>query len=196
VAKKKPATTAPEPPAEPDLTPQQQAFLAEYLLTGKQVHAYRHAFPGTSYCVAKTNANRLLKNANVRREVSAAQTDAKRQFRVRFRQLLDKFAQLAFSDIGDVVDLTDPDRPRLKPRAEIPPEARKAIKSIAMTPHGVKVTMHDQAQALRVLAAHLGLTQEITPLESLLAGLPPELAAQVRVALAGAVRPGGGATGP
>ncbi|MBA4187578.1 MAG: hypothetical protein C0467_06120 [Planctomycetaceae bacterium] len=172
------------------LTPQHEAFIAEYLLTGKQVHSYRHAFPGTSYGTAATLAGRLLKKVEIQKELDAARSDSKRAFQVKFRKVLEKFATLGFSDIGDVVDLTDPDRPRLKPREEIPAEARRAIKSIGRTAHGVRVTMHDQNAALKVLASHLGISTEITPLDALLAGLPAALREQVRQALAGTLPPG------
>jgi len=117
-------------------------------------------------------------------ELDAARSDVRKQFRVTVRKVLAKRAQLAFSDIGNVLDLSDPARPRLKPYHDIPPEARRAIQSVAVTKDGVRVRMADQNAALSALEARLGLRTAITPLDSLLAALPPRVADGLRVLLA------------
>jgi phage terminase small subunit len=169
----------------PSLAPRERKFVEEYLLTGRKVHSYRHAFPGAGYKTASVQVGRLLAKPSIGEEIRAAQADQRRRFNVTAAKVIRKWCELAFSDIGDVIDLTVPRNPKLKPRADIPAEARRAIQSVAKTRDGVRVKMADQVAALRALSAHLGLAQEIAPLDVLLAALPPELAAQVRAALAG-----------
>lgn len=182
MARKKP--TPPPPPRPPGVGPREMKFVEEYLLTGKAVRSYMAAYPGTTYGSAATLASRLLKKVHIRAELEAARLDQRRHYRVTAGKVIRKWAELAFSDIGDVMDLTNPAYPRLKKYADMPAEARRAVQSIARTRDGVRVKLADQAAALKALSAHLGIAQEIAPLDALLAALPPELAARVRAALA------------
>ncbi len=199
VAKRKPKKRKPKKPDRPPrargatapdsdaLTLNEQVFLQEYLLTDNKTEAYRKAFPGATYSAARSEGCRLSAKPNIRREIDAYRAEQRRRFRATAARVIMKRAELAFSDIGDVIDFTG-GIPSLKDRPDIPKAARQAIKSVARTRDGVKVTMHDQPASLRALELHLGLANELPPLEQLLALLPPDLAARVRAALAPAPR--------
>src|SRR5438132_1370591 len=101
------------------LSVRQRRFIEEYLLTGKAVHSYRHAYPGSTYRTAATNSSELLKNTEIQEELKAARRDMRRRTGVSADKIIRKRGQLAFSDIGDVLDLSDPDRPRLKAYKDI-----------------------------------------------------------------------------
>jgi hypothetical protein len=184
---KPPRKRAAAPPDPDALTLAEQTFLEHFLLTDNRTLAYRKAHPGCSYHTARSEGCKLLAKPSIRREVDAFRAEQRRRFRVRAAAVLRERAWLAHSDLGDVVDLSDPDWPRLKPYAEIPLAARRAVKSVAVSAHGgVKVVMHDKPASVTSLEKHLGLTStEIPSLDALLALLPAPLAALVRAALAG-----------
>lgn len=216
-----PARTPKEEPKP--LTPAEQRFVAEYLLDSNATQAYLRAFgPQASYAAAAAAASRLVKSVKVRREIRAAQADLRRRLRLDAAGVLRGIAELATSDVGDILDFTAEDGvPRLKPARQIPAHARRAIASVKVRrvverepvpdpetgrPAGTRAVpvdviefkLWDKPGAQERLAKHLGLFRELPPLETLLALLPPELAGPLRRALAESVQPGtnpGGAPG-
>src|SRR5581483_7695954 len=140
-------------------------------------------------------AARLLAKVRVRRAVARGKARLRRRFGDAQERAVRELLRLAFSDIGDVVDLTDRDHPRLKPHADIPPDARRAVQEIGRTRHGVRVRMADKLAALDKVFRHLGLFRDLPPLEVLLGALPPAVAEAVRAALAAQVHGGGDPAG-
>jgi hypothetical protein len=128
-------------------------------------------------------AGRLLKRVEIAAEVQAALSDLRERAMEDAAKAIRELGFLAHSRITDVVDLTDPADPKLKRLEDVPPEAWAAVQEIARTRQGVRVKLHPKSQALDKVLARLGLSQEITPLESLLLALPSDLADQVRRAL-------------
>ena len=177
-------------PRATGLTDTERRFVDEYLTDLNGTQAYRRTYPRTPYASARVLATRLLAKVSIRAEIDAAIKARSQRTRITADKVLREYARLAFSDIGDVVDLSDPDSPRLKPRTDIPADARRTIQEVSRTQHGVKVKLADKRGALDKLAEHLGIAQPIPPLESLLAGLKPELAAAVRAELAASLSGG------
>jgi len=182
-------------PKSPPLTPQQERFVEEYLIDLNATAAYRRAFPEAAAESARTLAARLLAKVRVRRAVARGKARLRRRFGDAQERAVRELLRLAFSDIGDVVDLTDRDHPRLKPHADIPPDARRAVQEIGRTRHGVRVRMADKLAALDKVFRHLGLFRDLPPLEVLLGALPPAVAEAVRAALAAQVHGGGDPAG-
>ncbi len=174
--------------AESELSPRHHQFIEEYIVTGNATQSYRTVYgKDVPYGTAATQASKLLKIPHIQAEVRAAQLDLRKRCRVRAERVIRELAKIAFSDIGDVLDLSDPEMPRLKNRRDIPAEARHAIQEISRTRFGVKVKLADKIQALDKLARHLGVYQELPPLETILALLPTKLREEVRTAIAAGI---------
>lgn len=190
-------------PDRPGLTPGQARFVDEYLADRNASAAYLRAFPATGPGSARSSAARLLAKANIRAAVRAGERRLSRRNGDLQDRAVREIERLAFSDIADVM-VFDKGRVRLRPFADMTPDARRAIKAVRVRPpvvthvgkgkgrkavvtEPVEVVLHDKLAALDKLFRLLGLYKDQPPLEALLAALPPDLAAVVRSALAGAV---------
>lgn len=181
-AKKKP----PPAPARGKLTPMEWEFVAEYIRNrGNATQAYLYASDAVTYGSARTMASKLLTKVNVRNAINREHRRAARRMGMDAESALGELSALAYSHIGQVVN------PRtFQVRKYIPPEVWRAIAQLEITPQGrgrppkVKVRMHGKPEALDKVFRHLGLYKELPPLETILALLPPTLAAQVRAELA------------
>ncbi len=182
------------------LTPGQLAFVGAYLISPCAVQAYRTAFPGTRYASAAVQSHRLLKQPNIREEIAAARRAQSKRTQITADKVLREIARVAFSD---VFDLLDENGEFLHPR-NIPFDTRQAIAAVKVsrerttrrvTRNGetetttttvesvIEYKLFNKLEALGKLFNHLGLSTAITPLESLLANLPREIATQLRTAL-------------
>jgi phage terminase small subunit len=177
----------------PPLTPKEERFVEEYLVDLNGTAAYRRAFPRSKPGSARTLAARLLAKVHIRAAVRKRRQQVEQRTQVTAERVVRELARLAFADLGDVADLSDPDQPRLK--RHIPPAARRALQEVARTRHGVKIRLADKQAALDKLMRHLGLYQDLPPLEVLLGLLPAELAGPLRETLARTLPPGAGAGG-
>jgi phage terminase small subunit len=203
------------PGDKPKLTPNQRRFVDEYLIDRNGVQAYFRAFgrknkkgKNRSYFAANQAAMALLQNPTIRAELHAAERHQAKRCRIKADKVLAETAAIAFHDPIDLFDISD-DVPKLRSVRDMPMRARKAIASIKVkrTPvyeyeDGKRVKMPDdesvielklwsKTDALDKLMTHLGLAREITPLDALLASLPPAVGERLRAALAGEV-PGEG----
>lgn len=184
-----------------ELTPAQQRFVAEYVADiehGNATQAYMRANPTVTYATARTNAARLLAKACIRRAVDKRRRAMDKRFGLTPERARRELARLAFSDLGDVMDLTNPKAPKLRKGDSLTPDARRAIQEVSVTPKGVKVKLHDKVGSLDKVLKHLGLYKELPPLEAVLALLPEGVRERLRHELAAALLPGadpGGAGG-
>ncbi len=185
--------TKTRPTNEPrsDAAARRRRFVDEYLIDLNGVRAYFAAFGRTvhgrprSYRSACVESSKLLQTPAVRREVRAAQASLRARCVQDAERVVRELAAIAFGDIGDIVDYTSADAPRLKPARDVPAIARKALRSmkasVRVLPDGEgrverwEVTMHDKLGALEKLARHLGLLQGEAPLAELLRRLSPDL---------------------
>jgi len=171
-----------------ELNKKMRAFVDEYLLSENATQAYLKAYgKHIPYFAAASAASKLLKLAKVKLHIDAFRKDQRRRHRAKADRVIQKLAELAFSDITEIIDLTDPAHPQIKPLKDIPLSARRAIQEITPTRYGVKVRIADQTNALDKLARCLGVYQELPPLETILALLPTKLRDEVRGALAASV---------
>lgn len=194
------------------LTPQEQRFVDEYLVDFKGGSAYRRVNPYVTEGSARSLAAALLTRLNIKNAVKMGRRRLRRDAHVHALTVILELSRLAFSDIGDILTINDDGTVTLRPGSQIPPEARRAIKSIEVkepvtvgtgksqkmyTP--VKIVLYDKLAALEKLARHLGLYDAPTPADALLNALPQQLQAPVRAALAttlhGGPVPNGGHNG-
>jgi phage terminase small subunit len=179
----RPRPTAETPPPD-GLTPSERKFIDEYLIDDNGVRAYRAAYPGATYASARTMAARLLAKVDIKAEVDAARKAQSARTRITADRVLKELAAVAFASLHDVVDTSDPDNPRMRPRTQIPRRAWAAVSSISRTKDGVRVKLFPKDAALDKLMRHLGLFKDLPALELLLNALPSPFADEVRRALA------------
>ncbi len=171
-----------------ELNKKMRAFVDEYLLNENATRSYLEAYgKHIPYFAAASAASKLLKLAKVKLHIDAFRKDQRRRHRAKADRVIQKLAELAFSDIGEILDLTDPKKPKLKAYKDIPRSARRAIQEITPNRFGVKIRLADQTHALDKLARCLGVYQELPPLEVILALLPTRLREEVRATLAASV---------
>lgn len=192
----------PAPESKP-LTPAEVVFVDEYLIDLNATQAYRRAYPACTYMTAQTEGNRFLRKPHIAREIKAAKKARAERTRITADRVLKELARIAFSDVFDLFDADG----KLAPARNIPLDARRAISGVKVRKEKtstrkdghttvteseaeVEYKFWPKAEALKSLCNHLGLTTEITPLDAILAALPPGLAEAVRSAIAGTV-PGG-----
>lgn len=177
----------------PRLTVPQEQFLNEYLADSppNATRAYMRCFPKVTVQTARANAARMLARASVRQELRRRQAALRKASGIDAERAIREAARLAFSDIGDVADLSKPSAPRLRKGGSIHPDARKAVQEISQTANGVKIKLYDKGAALDRIFKHLGLYRELPPLDAVLALLPDGLRERVRAELAQAVLAGG-----
>jgi phage terminase small subunit len=123
-----PAEAGRRAPAPDALTLAEETFLEHYLLTDNRTLAYRKAFPGCAYSTARSEGCKLLQNPASAAKWTPTGPRQRRRFRVTAARVIAKRAELAFSDIGDVVAI-EGGVPTLRPEGEIPKEARRAVKT-------------------------------------------------------------------
>ena len=192
---------------KPPLSDDEERFVEEYLIDRNGTAAYVRANPGTKRRTATQMACRMLAKRNVANAVKDGTADLRRRSKVKAERVVEHAARIAFLDIGDVLDLAVSDFRPLPPR-EIPQDVRRAIQAVKVTRRrlrsrgdedyeveSVEYKLPDKNAALDKLFRHLGLYQDLPPLEVLLAALPPDIVPTVRAALAAAVLGGGGEGG-
>lgn len=159
-------------------------FVEEYIADPNATQAYRRAFKCKSYVAARTGGCLLLTNPNIQSELASARKMQSSRTRITADRTLREIARLAFSDTRDLLDDDD----RLLPISKVPIHTRRAIQSVKVKKtklfvakeqigeeEVVEVKMASKDAALGRLMKHLGLTKEITPLDILLASLPPRV---------------------
>ena len=150
-------------PRKRPLSPRQQKFVEQYLITGVARQAALRA--GYSPGNAGSAAWRLKRLPNVAKAIRLGRANEARRAQVERERVLLELARVAFSDIGEVLDWTGGDDIALRPKAEISPHHRAAIAEIAPRRYGKspRVKLHNKAHALDAIARHLGLFDNQPP---------------------------------
>lgn len=178
------------------LTPKQEAFVREYLIDLNATQAARRA--GYSERTARQAGAENLSKPVIQAAIQEGQRARKERTESDADRVVRELARLAYSDLRKLVDW-GPDGVALKDSAEIPDDAAACVESVSQTTSlsggSIKIKLHSKVSALGLLAKHLGLLKDPTPLEILLAALPPELGAAIRRALGGHVPAGPGPQG-
>lgn len=176
------------------LTPDEERFVEEYLIDRNGTAAYLRVKPGTLRTTAGELASRLLKKVRVKAAVASGSRELNKRARVSAAKEVRGMALLANYDIGAAFDMTQGDwvplPPRLIPyeirlaivgvkvrRTKIPglhgsskhcPECGKEVEFVAPVVETVEYKFADKVAARDKLMRHLGLYQELPPLEKLI----------------------------
>lgn len=195
-----PSTTpATKPPGT--LNPKQIAFIDRYLATlpRNASAAYREVY-GVSEDVAKASASRLLRKANVAREVERREAVISRPFALSASRIRRELSTIAFSDLRHFTITEDG---RLDTVPGVPKSALRAVRSVKikrrMIPQGVdkegnplppiveleaEFRLWDKPAALRLAAQHRGMIGRVSgPGEEPLEPNAPQLPEVVEVVL-------------
>lgn len=148
------------------LTPKQQRFVEEYLVDLNAAAAARRA--GYSEAAARDIGAENLTKPNILAAIEAAKAARSRRTEVTADRVLLELARVGFSDIGEVLNFSGTDL-SLRPAAEIPEDARRAIASIkvrrsvlgsgdeAREVEVVEFRLHDKLSALEKAGKHIGM---------------------------------------
>lgn len=175
---------SPEPPIAAGLTPKQRRFVDEYLIDLNATKAAGRA--GYSPRTAGSIGHENLTKPEIRAAVDRARADQTDRTRITADRVLEEVAAIAFSDIRDI-DF-DPDGKLLAAT----PRAALVVASYAWDRrpgrHGenvrLSVRLWDKLGALRLLMSHFGLLDGPITLATVLAVLPAEVSALLRVGIA------------
>jgi phage terminase small subunit len=157
------------------LTAKQERFVKEYLIDLNATAAYQRAgYKAASGRSAENAASRLLGNVGVQRAIQAGQQTKIARLQLTVDQVIDEVRNLAYSDIGDILDFTG-EQPKMKPANQITPAARRCIASFKTKRYVegkgddatvVEITefrLWDKVAALAKLCAHLGIGADNDP---------------------------------
>lgn len=150
------------------LTPKQQRFVDEYLVDMNGTQAAIRS--GYSVKTAGSQANWLLKNPNVAREVEKRLARVAEKLEVTKEMIVDELRKIAFADLRKAVawgptqcTSTDDDGQRvvtngvtLVDSSELDDDTAAAVAEVGNTRDGVKIKLHDKKGALVDLAKMLG----------------------------------------
>ncbi len=168
------------------LTSQQRRFCVEYATLRNGTRAYINSYPECSYGSARTLAAKLLTNVRiaVADEVEAVERENAKKAKITARKVLRELANVAFNDVSAAFE-EDPNNnglPSPKPLGLIDPATRRTIQSVKVKRRNVRSVagtqvfveeieyrFADKLEALDKLCKHLGLTNDGSALESLLA---------------------------
>lgn len=165
---------------ENELTPKQRAFVREYLIDLSATQAAIRA--GYSAKTAYSQGERLLKNVEIERAVSAAMKIRADRTEITADRVLQELAKIGFSDIRKAVKwhsalTTEEDNPdggdvavikrivtnqvEIVASEDIDDETAAAISEISQNANGgMKIKFHDKRAALVDIGKHLGMFVE------------------------------------
>jgi len=177
---------------------------------------YKLVYPKSSPEAARAAASRLLTSASAKEFLEYETKRFTDAIEPTYKKLLNEFAKIAFSDIREVLDFDTPGGPYLISGKQLSPEAAACIQSVYVvvttktsappkakakgkakgkaapkaatitTTTRTRVRLHDKLGALVKIGLHIGMFQELTPLEVFINALPPSLGRQVRESIADA----------
>lgn len=149
------------------LTKQQEAFIQEVIKTGNQRQAYRKAYPGSRKWKDESvdsEASRLLNSPKVSTRYSELQERLKNEAEddciVDAKDVLKELSLIAFSDIGDFVNVVEDDFGTtviINSTANMSDGKRRAIAGIKQGRNGIELRLNDKTKALELIGRMLGL---------------------------------------
>jgi phage terminase small subunit len=151
------------------LTERQERFALEWLIDCNAQNAAIRA--GYSERGAHVQGHHLLRNPKVRRRIRELQRGRAKRLQITADRVMNEYAKIAFSDIGDVASWTEkgvnfiPSRDMKKGArqtiAEISSKTEKFISDSGETETTtLKVKLYPKLPALDKLALHLGITPD------------------------------------
>lgn len=163
------------------LTEKQKLFADEYLIDLNATRAYKAVYKNVKNDeTARTNASRLLTNANVKEYLNQRMKDREKRTEITQDKVLTELAQIAFAngtDFAKIVEqpiisngayVMDPDTGKLKTYTtveviatdKLSDDKKKAIAGIKEGKYGVEISTCDKVKALELLGRHLGMFKD------------------------------------
>lgn len=143
-----------EPVVESDnLTDKQRLFCIYYIKYFNATKAYQKAYE-CDYMTAQSIAYRLMGNDGVKAEIARLKVERASGMLLSADAVLQKYIDIAFSDIGDYVKSDDGYLVMLKPLEEVD---TSIVSEISNTENGPKIKLADKMKAMEVLAKYTDL---------------------------------------
>jgi phage terminase small subunit len=134
------------------LTPKQERFVQEYLIDLNATAAYKRAGYVAKGHAAEASANRLLRNAEVAREIAQAQQGRSELASATAKEVLDEIQRLAMFDPADLTDVKSPADIK-----NLPEDVRRAIVGWSWDRQGRFQIKTAKEGALELLGRHHSL---------------------------------------
>jgi phage terminase small subunit len=165
VATKRASAAKKAPARKKGLSDQHKRFVAEYLIDQNATAAYRRAGYAAKGHSAEVNAERLLRNADVRAAVDAGLAATLNRLEITREKVLKEIARIAFSDKRKVL-VWGPAGVKLRPSDELDDDAAAVVaevsETISASGGSLKLKTHDKVKALELLGRHLALFTDKT----------------------------------
>jgi hypothetical protein len=180
--RKKPGPKTALDTGRPVIDDRHERFLQEYIAADQDaVKAYRRVYTKvTTDRAARSAAARLLSDVNIRQRLRHLLFQRYERNQLDAQATIRELANIATADPADVFDFFPNKKAdgfvTLRSPSSIPAHARRTIAAIRSTP----VTGPDGRVRYNTLLRAAGVFRELSDLETLLAGLPPKFAAQIR----------------
>lgn len=135
-------------------------MLYALLRNGTEAAKRANYSPKTAY----SQAERLLRNAEVQRRIAELEAQFQTKFEAQVERLVQELACVALADIAEVVDWVScpggESSLTIRDAAELPKRVTSAVAEITQTQHGLRIKMHNKIAAIELLGRHLGLFKE------------------------------------
>ncbi len=143
-----------------NLTKKQELFIQEYLVDMNATQAYKRAgYAVKNDNVAHASAQRMLRNATVKKEIERQIDLRKRKLKVTAEDVIDELIKVGFTNITDVVNVKE-GFVIAKDTDTLTENQQRAISEIKQTESGITIKMHNKLSALKLLGQHLGIFLE------------------------------------
>ncbi|WP_342538340.1 terminase small subunit [Sporosarcina sp. FSL K6-1540] len=133
-----------------DLTDKQRLFCIYYIKYFNATKAYQKVYE-CDYVAAMASGSRLLRNAKVSKEIDRMRNEALSEKKISADDVLQKYIDIAFADIGDYVRSNDGFLISLNPFGEVD---TSIVSEISNTENGPKIKLADKMKALEMLAKY------------------------------------------
>lgn len=147
-----------EPVVESDnLTEKQRLFCIYYIKYFNATKAYQKAY-GCDYATAMASGSRLLRNVKISDEIDRMKQEQTNELKLNVRDVLQKYIDIAFADIGDYVELGgDGMFVKIKPMNEMD---TSIISELSNNDNGIKLKLPDKMKALEVLSKYFDMLSD------------------------------------
>lgn len=160
------------------LSNQQKLFCQEYLKLGMNgTQAYLNVYKSVKKeATARTNASRLLTNANIQEYIAELQSEVKEKAVVDIQMIVDELSVIAFGDRTEIAKYSeeiDKDpitgnetryyRVEITPSDKLSENTKKMIAGYKRNTAGINVETYDKMKALELLGKYLGMFKDDSP---------------------------------
>lgn len=140
------------------ITDKQQRFCSEYLVDLNATQAAIRA--GYSPKTAHSQGERLLRNAEVKQAIQAAQLARQQRTEITQDRIVAELAKVAFGDPRDLMEW-GPGGVKLKPSTDLTADQAAQVSEVSETitaaGGSLKLKKHDKVKALELLGRHVGM---------------------------------------